>query len=326
MLRDYWNDHWKHLLLLAACAGIFALIFWLEGVPLRAAGYGFLLCGALLLAAGFLGALRFNRKVKTLKRLGEKPLAELSELPEASSGLERRWAALVKNEYRARVNLLEEAEGERRQAMDYYTLWVHQIKTPIAALRLILSQDTDHDRAAMAEVFAIEQYAKMVLSYLRLSGDSTDFVFRSCDLDKLVRGQVRYFAPLFIRKKLSLAYTPSDCEVLTDEKWLSFVIGQLLSNAVKYTKEGGVRIYLEEPKTLVIEDTGIGIAPEDIPRIGERGFTGLNGRADRSATGLGLYLCRQICEKLSHGLSIESEPEKGTRVRLDLSRKAGIYE
>lgn len=108
--------------------------------------------------------------------------------------------------------------------------------------------------------------------------------------------------------------------VLTDEKWLVFVLEQILSNALKYTKSGSIHIYLspDAPKTLVIEDTGIGIAPEDLPRIFEKGYTGCNGRADKRSTGIGLYLCRQIMEKLSHTIRIESEMGVGTKVYLGL--------
>ena len=195
-------------------------------------------------------------------------------------------------------------------------MWVHQVKTPIAAMRLLLDGNEAHDRTLLAELFYIEQYVGMVLSYLRLSGDGTDFVIRRLNLEPVVRQCVRKYAPLFIRKQLALKLGDVDCQVLTDEKWLSFVVEQLLFNALKYTQAGEIRIYMEGEKSLVIEDTGIGIDPADLPRIWERGFTGENGRVDKSATGLGLYLCSKICKKLSHVITIESEPGKGTKVCL----------
>ena len=143
---------------------------------------------------------------------------------------------------------------------------------------------------------------------------TSDLVFARYDLDALIRQAVRKYAPLFIRRKIILSYEPVHCEVLTDEKWLVFVLEQILSNALKYTKSGSIHIYLspDAPKTLVIEDTGIGIAPEDLPRILEK------GRADKRSTGIGLYLCRQIMEKLSHTIRIESEMGVGTKVYLGL--------
>ena len=106
-----------------------------------------------------------------------------------------------------------------------------------------------------------------------------------------------------------------------DEKWLSFVIEQVISNAVKYTSAGGIKIYMKPEDVLIIEDTGIGIAAEDLPRIFENGYTGFNGREDKRASGIGLYLCRRICENLGHGISAESEPGVGTKIKLDLSTK-----
>ena len=121
-------------------------------------------------------------------------------------------------------------------------------------------------------------------------------------------------------KKLQLTYIPSKETIVSDEKWLSFVIEQLLSNALKYTKKGSVTIFFEEPKTLCISDTGIGIAPEDIPRIFEKGYTGSNGRRDKRASGLGLYLCKEICNRLGAKISIISQVETGTTVKVNLSR------
>ena len=120
-------------------------------------------------------------------------------------------------------------------------------------------------------------------------------------------------------RKLTLDYKPVDVSVVTDEKWLLFVIEQLLSNALKYTLSGSVSIYLEAPRTLCIADTGIGIAPEDLPRIFERGYTGINGRDDKKASGIGLYLCRRICRSLGHSITASSS-ENGTVIRIDMSQ------
>ena len=160
----------------------------------------------------------------------------------------------------------------------------------------------------------------MVLAYLRLDSESTDYVIRECALDDVVRLAVRRFAGEFIARKLSLEYAPLNTRVLTDEKWLGFVVEQVLSNALKYTREGGVSIYMEPPATLCIRDTGIGIAPDALPRIFENGFTGINGRIDQRATGIGLHLCRRICRNLGHGITAESEHDRGTTIRIDLSR------
>ena len=216
-------------------------------------------------------------------------------------------------------NQLLRQDRLRSEMIEYYTLWVHQIKTPIAAMRLILQEeDTQLHKEAAAELFKIEQYVEMVLSYLRLGSSSTDFVIRRQELEPIVRQAVRKYAPLFIRRKISLDMGDLQAKVLTDEKWLTFVVEQILSNALKYTPKGTISIYLEKPCTLVIKDTGIGIAAQDLPRLFQKGFTGYNGREDKRATGLGLYLCRRILGKLGHEIRIESQEGVGTKVKIDL--------
>ena len=162
----------------------------------------------------------------------------------------------------------------------------------------------------------------MVLGYLRCESMSSDLSFRQYKLDGLVRQAVRKYKKLFILQRITLEYEPLNVSVLTDEKWLVFVLEQLLSNALKYTPRGKITICMaeSEAKTLVIRDTGIGIAPEDISRVFERGFTGRNGRRDKRSTGIGLYLVKKILDKLSHEIRIESCPGEGTAVYLKLER------
>ena len=223
----------------------------------------------------------------------------------------------------AQQRTLETQLNSRYQDMlDYYTLWAHQIKTPIASMRLSLQQeDTPKARQLLQELSRAEQYVGMVMVYLRLTDGGSDFVLRTCDLDAIVRQAVRRFAGEFITRKLRLCYEPLNAACVTDEKWLLFVVEQVLSNALKYTREGSITITMEHPKTLVIRDTGIGIAPEDLPRIFEKGYTGYNGRGDQKASGLGLYLCRTICRKLGHSITAESAPDEGTAIRIGLSQR-----
>ena len=199
-------------------------------------------------------------------------------------------------------------------------MWVHQIKTPIAAMRLMLQEDgTQRGRELEAELFRVERYVELVLSYLRLGGGSTDYLIRESALDPILRQAVRKYAPLFIRGKVSLDLRETGLRVLTDEKWLQLVVEQVLSNAVKYAPGGHVTVWAEG-EWLLIEDDGVGIAPEDLPRIFDRGFTGCNGRMDKRATGIGLYLCGQICRRLGHTITVDSEQGRGTRVTIGLAR------
>ena len=226
---------------------------------------------------------------------------------------------MMKREHRQVVSHSQRTYAEM---VDYYTIWAHQIKTPIASMRLTLqNEDTALSRQLTNDLFRIEQYVEMVLTFLRLNSASTDYVLREYDLDGMIRQSVKKYAGEFISRRLSLIYEPLHVNVLTDEKWLSFVIGQVLSNALKYTSSGSISITMEPGNRLCIRDTGIGIAPEDLPRIFEHGYTGYNGRVDKKASGIGLYLCKRICERLGHGIEAESRIDEGTCIIIDLSRE-----
>jgi signal transduction histidine kinase len=186
-------------------------------------------------------------------------------------------------------------------------------------MRLILqSEETRQYHELQEQLFKIEQYVEMVMAYLRVGSNSTDFLLKEYDMEDMVKQSVRKYAPMFIRKKISVKLGNLKYRVLTDEKWLCFAIEQILSNAIKYTNEGYILIDSENETTLVIKDTGIGIAREDLPRICEKGFTGYNGRVDKRASGIGLYLTKQILTKLGHRISFESEIGKGTTVRIEM--------
>ncbi len=319
VLGAYFGRHWKLVVLLAGCLGICSSVFSLYGLPLESVGYAFVLCFALGLALFVLGYLRFLRRHRELEGLLVQIREKALPLPPPRGLLEKDYQALLQALASERAALALEDRKRLQDMTDYYTLWAHQIKTPIAALGLLLQEEPRPELEG--ELLKIEQYVEMVLGYLRLGSDTTDYVFHTCHLDALIRQSVRKYARLFILKKISLDFQETGQTVLTDEKWLAFVIEQLLSNAVKYTPEGGrVRIY-GDGETLVIADSGIGIQPEDLPRVFEKGFTGFNGREDKKSTGIGLYLCRQVLDRLNHGISIASRPGQGTPVRLDLSRQ-----
>ena len=219
----------------------------------------------------------------------------LAPLPEMKTVEGRDCAALVEQLRQELRRQLDAAETRRGETVAYYTAWVHQIKTPIAAMRLTLQgEDTPAARRLTAELGRIEQYVDMVLTYLRLGEGGSDYVIRPCSVDEVVRAAVRRFAGEFIDRRIRLDYEPVQWETVTDGKWLTFVVEQLLSNALKYTgQEGTIRIYRQGDE-LCIADTGMGIAPEDLPRVFEMGYTGQNGRLDRRSSGIGLYLCRRI--------------------------------
>ena len=308
---------------------VFALVFLLYGLPLYAVGYACALCAPVYIAALAVSLARFARRHRTLHTL--LTCADLcsAHLPAPRDALEADYQALILELTRMYETLLGQTQTRYDERIAYYTLWAHQIKTPIAALRLQLAgQDTREARASLCELMRIEQYVEMALCYLRLDSDETDYVFARVPLEPLVRACARRFAPQFIARRLRLELAPmEDAAALTDEKWLAFVIDQLLMNAVKYTPAGGViRVSAGEGPSLRIEDTGIGIAAEDLPRIFERGFTGHNGRQDKRASGIGLYLCRRICDNLGHTLRCESEVGRGTRFTIGLEKREVLAE
>lgn len=318
VLCSYFLRHWKLLLLLGGCLGICSAVFYLYSLPLESVGYAFVLCFALGLTLFVIGYFQFLRRHRALEKLLVQVREKVLPLPPPKGLLEEDYQALLQALAAERAALALESRNRLQDMTDYYTLWAHQIKTPIAAMGLLLQEAPRPELEG--ELLKIEQYVEMVLGYLRLGSDTTDYVFRRCDLDALLRQSLRKYARLFILKKISLDFQETGRTVLTDGKWLAFVLEQLLSNAVKYTPEGGqVRIY-GDGETLVIVDSGIGIRPEDLPRVFEKGFTGFNGREDKKSTGIGLYLCRQVLDRLNHGISISSRPGQGTLVRLDLSR------
>ena len=248
---------------------------------------------------------------------------KLDKLPECKTLIEKDYQDIITTIYEDKSKLLYNADNKYSEMIDYYTMWVHQIKTPIAAFSMIVqSMESGQEKRLMEqELFKIEQYAEMVLHYIRLDNLSSDLRLQEYSLEDIVRQTIKKYAATFIYNKISLNLNEFNCKVITDEKWITFVLEQVLSNALKYTKTGSISIYMDEnsEKTIIIEDTGIGISAEDIPRVFERGFTGYNGRMDKKSTGIGLYLCKEIITKLSHKVYITSEVGKGTRVAIDFS-------
>ena len=325
--RLYLRAQRRGMLFLGFCCLIFTVSFALYGLPLGAVLYPAALCAA---AGGIilLLSLRKSRAVcQELSLMQHHPADLPDELPAAQSPQEQAYQALLLALHADRQKLKSDMNARYHDMTEDYTVWAHQIKTPIAAIRLALqNEDTPLSRRLTGEVGRVEQYVQMALTYLRLGSDSSDYVIRSCALDDIVRPAVRRFAGEFIQRKIQLNYQMLNYTVITDEKWLGFVVEQVLSNALKYTPQGSVSIYMEPEGVLCIRDTGIGIAPEDLPRVFEKGYTGYNGRSHRKASGLGLYLCREILTRLGHSVSAESQVDHGTTIRIDLRQHKTMQE
>ena len=296
---EYLKKTGKLLAVFALCAVILVIVFFLYDISLEPILYGGILCGMVIVLFLFYGYLQYRNRKKRLVQLRAILPVDLEEMPEAEDGNEEIYQEMLLELNRKRMSAEAGKLKMYEEVTDYYTMWAHQIKTPIAAMRLLLQENPEKNSNELGELFKIEQYVEMVLGYLRAEDMSADMKFDQVSLDSIIREQIRKYARIFIGKKISLDFSETGEDVLTDSKWLGFVIGQ---------------------QTLVIEDTGIGIQESDLPRVFEKGFTGYNGRGDGKSTGIGLYLCAKIMKRLGNQISIETAAGKGTRVRLDLKR------
>lgn len=309
---------------------IFGILFYLYDIPFDAIIYGcelsFVWCAVCL----FIDFYKYYKRHKLLHINREQFFDDAEQLPEHMDIIEYDYQELAKKLYQAKQEFISKNRIARKELLDYYGMWVHQIKTPIAALDILL-QNTERmlyrlDEKEMMqeaisvsdmkmELFKIEQYIEMALNYLRVEDISSDLVFKKQELDDMVCQVIRKYAKIFISKKIKMDFKPTKACIVTDEKWFIFVLEQIISNALKYIKKGQIFIYMKE-KSLVIEDTGIGIPAEDLPRIFEKGFTGYNGRENKKSTGIGLYLCKNIMDKLQWNITVDSEVGSGTKIYL----------
>lgn len=326
-LIRYLKEKTLTLLLFLCFAAIFAIVFALYALPFAAVLYPTLLCAFVGLGFFFFDLRRALVKHRTLSAITEQVFDAGELLFPPVTIDDDDYQNMIRRLSKRNAEVISEADARYAETVDYYTVWAHEIKTPIASMRLMLgSEDSELSRGLSEELFRIEQYVEMAMTFLRLDSDSKDYVFREYDLDSIIRSSVRKFSTQFIRRRLTFEYEMTSISVMTDEKWLSFVIAQVLSNAIKYTRSGGVAIRVIAPAKLVISDTGIGIAPEDLPRIFEKGYTGYNGRSDKKASGIGLYLCRRICNNLGHNIMVSSRVGEGTEVTIDLHRERISFE
>jgi signal transduction histidine kinase len=314
---------------------IHLLYMYLIGARKQDVVYAAVLDAILLLITVLVGFFRYSSKVKALSNALKRPVEEQAQLPEATDDVEMLYHRLLENQSIARSESESSAAIRQSQMRDYYSMWVHQIKTPISAMKLLLEAEreelgqlicddeqsqcllSDNMDSFEDELFRIEEYVGMALQYQRVSSTENDFVLEKVSVDGVIRDTIKKYAKIMIRRHIGMNYSGTVQEVYTDGKWLAFILEQLLSNAIKYTPQGVVTIETAEEKDrffITIKDTGIGIKAEDLPRVFEKGYTGYNGHADKKATGIGLYLCRQMADKLGHTIRMESEIGKGTKV------------
>lgn len=321
VFREVLRKNAAALIVFAATVLINTAVFLLYGILAEPLIYAMILSMAVLLVLMAVSYTREKRYRAERLRALSGILTEWQDLPEAHSLAEEDYREMIAALGTQMNRMAAEAEAGRQDMLDYYTAWVHQIKTPIAVMRLKLAEDTPEHRALSLELSRIERYAEMALQYIRIGSGTNDLVIREYALDTLVRDAVRKLAPQFVEKRLRLDYEKAEGMIVTDQKWFGVILEQLLSNAVKYTPSGTVTIRYSDG-LLSVTDTGVGIAPEDLPRIFEKGYTGNNGRLDQRASGLGLYLARKAADLLAIPLRAESVQGQGSTFTLDLRQKA----
>lgn len=334
-LTNFIKQNYIWILMIVTMSCIHLLYMYLIGARKQDVVYAAVLDAILLLITVLVGFFRYSSKVKALSNALKRPVEEQAQLPEATDDVEMLYQRLLENQSIARSESESSAAIRQSQMRDYYSMWVHQIKTPISAMKLLLEVEreelgqlicddeqsqyllSDNMDSFEDELIRIEEYVSMALQYQRVSSTENDFVLEKVSVDGVIRDTIKKYAKIMIRRHIGINYSGTGQEVYTDGKWLAFMLEQILSNAIKYTPQGFVTIETAEEKDrffITIKDTGIGIKAEDLPRVFEKGYTGYNGHADKKATGIGLYLCRQMADKLGHTIRMESEIGKGTKV------------
>lgn len=321
ILKSYLKKNIKTYILFVIFIAIFFIMFYLYNLPLEALIYTGSFCFLVSLVASFLDFVNYRESYKKLKFLEQNILNDLDALPKSLDIRIDYYHKIIEKLYEELEKLTQENRQKNTDMVDYYSMWVHQIKTPIAAMNFLLDNEEVDQKILQQELFKIERYVEMVLTYIRLDSTSSDYVITKINLDEVVKDSVKKYATIFINKKIKLNFVSHETMVISDKKWLSFAIEQILGNSVKYSNTGGEITIKTCENKLIIEDKGIGIKEEDLPRIFEKGFTGFNGRYEKKSSGLGLYLCKKTLDKLGHHIEISSKVGEGTRVEITFPKE-----
>lgn len=288
---------------------------------------GWLFTMFLLVIYSIVSFYRAFRKQKKLELLATKDLqlSNLIFLPKADTLSEKTYQEVLRLVLEKKNQQQEELQQNQKNMLDDFGLWLHQIKTPVAALDLLIQSGQIEPRRMKNELFKINEYLQMILNYMRQNLDQADLVFQQLSIEKIIKSVVKKYATFFSQKNLSLQLGNLEGQVYSDQKWLIFILEQVIFNAIKYTEDGTISIAFSENQ-LTIQDTGMGIRAEDLPRVFEKGYTGMNGREQQRASGLGLYLSQEAAGKLGCHLYIESQIKKGTKVTIVFPEEISAFE
>lgn len=308
--------------LVSTILAIFALLIWLTRAPFYFFGYATQLTFFVFFIMVLLQWTRYKKRIEKVLQLNQTTYTSFND--EAIDSLDDAYEMQYRHLEKEFELFREETRMKEKDQLDYFTLWLHQIKTPISVISLILQRSEDNSKEKQQleqELIYLNNYTHMALNYLKLEETGKELDLTEVKLSSVIKETVKNYALLFIYNEISLDLDIADETVLTDYRWLQVLLEQILSNSLKYSTGGTINIYMATPTQLVIEDTGSGIRKEDLPKIFEKGYTGLNGRLHEKSTGLGLFLSRKICQRLGHTLTIDSEIGVGTKATIDFIRK-----
>lgn len=314
----------QQILVFLGMAFTFAGIFVLGSLPLTLYLYSMELTLFFFLVYLIVQYFLYSKRHKTIMQVGAAQSTRIEDVAAGTDPADKVYLKKIGQLQQDIRNLTNEHAERQADQLDYFTLWLHQIKTPLSAISLLnQSSNSAESKNTSQEILRLEDYTHMALNYVKLEETGSEMDLSDVDLDTVIKKAVKKYSILFIYKGIKLDYQPLGIKVLSDGQWMQTILEQLLSNSLKYTASGTISIYMDSEKeqTLIIEDTGAGIRPEDLPKIFNKGYSGLNGRLHEKSTGLGLFLSRKICKRLGHDLTIESELSKGTRVSINLARQ-----
>ena len=299
--------------------GVYAILFvfvYLYRIPIEVILYPYILTIVFVLIVSLFDYIKYKEKVNKIIQICNDISSCYSVKINDKNIFDEYYLDIINELLKENRKQVSQIQKRVSDINDYFSIWVHQIKTPIASMKLKIDNEQMDLLQLASDLNRIDHYVDLVLSFLKFDEEKIDLYFRKTDVDKIMRESLKKFSNDFIIKKIRLDYKLSKREVLTDEKWLSFVFDQLLSNALKYTDKGTITIYYDGDSCLCIKDSGIGIALADMERLFEKGFTGYNGRQYKKASGIGLYMCKRMCDKLNIAISIESVVDEYTLVKL----------
>lgn len=333
ILTDYLKDKLFNILILLVVEILSGAMLWIINVRIL-----FIIFFEIILLTGFVVVFiadfikksqYYNMLLKTLSDLEEKTL--LTEIVKASPFLDAKINYdVLKQSYKYMNDKIAEFEKQNAEYREYVEMWVHEIKTPITSAKLMIENNKNLTTLYIGdEISKIDGFVEQALYYARSTSLEKDFKVEQVPLKEMVNSAVKCHSKFVIQAGGKVEFDSLNFNVYADKKWMSFIIGQIIDNAVKYKKDKLLILFegnsYADGISLTISDNGIGIIGEDIPRVFDKGFTGRNGRIYSKATGIGLYLCKKLCIKMNVEISISSQVNVGTKVKICFPKSSMIF-